>query len=168
MIPKYHTGAPCRYGHIADRFTSTGNCVECNRQRAHAFTNTVLRSGPVDTRPDRFLYAPITLRVHPDDHDALYTFVDHLNAARGRGPHPRPAKALDALTPLEVYLQAENVRWRGKLPFDEIIRVARDYRYAEEYGAGRDEGWWRRLMDGEDASPTDGAPLFVEPQEFKP
>lgn len=33
---RYHTGRPCLRGHVADRFTSTGQCVECvNTQNAH-------------------------------------------------------------------------------------------------------------------------------------
>jgi hypothetical protein len=28
---KYMTGRPCKHGHIAERRTDTGNCVECQR-----------------------------------------------------------------------------------------------------------------------------------------
>ena len=27
--PRYNTGKPCKHGHIADRFTSSGTCSEC-------------------------------------------------------------------------------------------------------------------------------------------
>lgn len=30
---RYFTGLPCVCGHIAERMTSTGGCVECNRER---------------------------------------------------------------------------------------------------------------------------------------
>lgn len=29
----YFTGKPCKRGHVAERFVSTRNCVECNRER---------------------------------------------------------------------------------------------------------------------------------------
>lgn len=28
---KYYTGVPCKHGHVAERSTSTGTCVECRR-----------------------------------------------------------------------------------------------------------------------------------------
>lgn len=28
---KYFTGKPCKHGHIAERYTMMGNCVECAR-----------------------------------------------------------------------------------------------------------------------------------------
>ena len=28
--PRYNTGKPCKHGHVADRFTSTANCVVCS------------------------------------------------------------------------------------------------------------------------------------------
>ena len=28
-LKRYFTGRPCKYGHIAERFTSNGSCVEC-------------------------------------------------------------------------------------------------------------------------------------------
>ena len=27
--PRYNTGKPCKHGHVADRFTSSGSCSEC-------------------------------------------------------------------------------------------------------------------------------------------
>lgn len=35
-ISNYWTGAPCRYGHLAPRTTSNGECQECARLRANA------------------------------------------------------------------------------------------------------------------------------------
>ncbi len=32
-LTRYNTGKPCVYGHMADRMTTTHNCVECNRNR---------------------------------------------------------------------------------------------------------------------------------------
>lgn len=28
-VKRYFTGKPCKYGHVAERFTSTGNCIAC-------------------------------------------------------------------------------------------------------------------------------------------
>jgi hypothetical protein len=33
-LTKYITGKPCKHGHIAERRTDTGNCIECQRLRA--------------------------------------------------------------------------------------------------------------------------------------
>lgn len=33
-IGKFYTGKRCRFGHLAERFVSSGNCVECDRRRA--------------------------------------------------------------------------------------------------------------------------------------
>lgn len=30
---RYFTGKPCKWGHIAERFVSSGTCVECNRTK---------------------------------------------------------------------------------------------------------------------------------------
>jgi hypothetical protein len=30
-LRKYMTGRPCKHGHVAERRTETGNCVECQR-----------------------------------------------------------------------------------------------------------------------------------------
>ena len=30
-LTKYMTGRPCKHGHLAERRTDTGNCIECRR-----------------------------------------------------------------------------------------------------------------------------------------
>jgi len=32
-LDRYYTGKPCKYGHVSERYLSTGICVECNRER---------------------------------------------------------------------------------------------------------------------------------------
>lgn len=32
-LTHYNTGKQCKHGHYGERFTSTGNCVECTKQR---------------------------------------------------------------------------------------------------------------------------------------
>lgn len=36
----YSTGKPCKRGHMAPRFRSTGNCTECNRERGRVSNMT--------------------------------------------------------------------------------------------------------------------------------
>ena len=36
----YFTGKPCKRGHIAQRFKSTGTCVECNRENVKRINST--------------------------------------------------------------------------------------------------------------------------------
>lgn len=38
----YFTGKPCKRGHVAPRFTSTRNCVECNKERGRVANMTHL------------------------------------------------------------------------------------------------------------------------------
>lgn len=46
--PKYYTGKPCVYGHIADRYSHNGQCIECGKlaaktNRAHPRAKIVAR-----------------------------------------------------------------------------------------------------------------------------
>jgi hypothetical protein len=36
-LKKYNTGKPCIHGHMADRYTGTGHCVECDISRSSKF-----------------------------------------------------------------------------------------------------------------------------------
>lgn len=38
---RYYTGRPCRNGHETFRYTSTGNCSACSKDRAHQFSEQV-------------------------------------------------------------------------------------------------------------------------------
>ncbi len=42
----YHTGKPCKYGHITDRTTSNGNCIECGNSRSIQRYHKVLKFDP--------------------------------------------------------------------------------------------------------------------------
>ena len=33
-LKRFFTGEPCKYGHVAERYVSTGACVECARLNA--------------------------------------------------------------------------------------------------------------------------------------
>lgn len=68
----FFTGKPCKYGHNAPRFVSTGGCVECNTNRAALFRKDA---------PARFTYA-----LHPDDVAAALAYCQALDLQRGRTP----------------------------------------------------------------------------------
>lgn len=34
---RYYTGRPCKHGHDAERFTSTGGCVSCMYEKSAAY-----------------------------------------------------------------------------------------------------------------------------------
>lgn len=36
-LHRYYTGKPCRNGHDAERYTSTGSCVVCSRENVNAY-----------------------------------------------------------------------------------------------------------------------------------
>ena len=33
-LSRFYTGRRCHVGHLAERYTTSGNCVECDRRRA--------------------------------------------------------------------------------------------------------------------------------------
>lgn len=76
-MKRFYTGKSCRYGHDAQRFVTTGGCVECNAQRSRAFRRP----------PGAFVYD-----LHPDDHAAALAYCQALDMQRGRAPNaPAPA-----------------------------------------------------------------------------
>jgi hypothetical protein len=76
---RYYTGQPCKHGHDAQRFVSTGACVACNVVRSRLFANSK------NSTAGRFVYS-----LHPDDHAAALAYCQALDLARGRTPrHPQ-------------------------------------------------------------------------------
>ena len=48
----YFTGKPCKYGHVARRFVSTGSCTACHsRDQQHARENKRLRAANMKRVP---------------------------------------------------------------------------------------------------------------------
>lgn len=39
-LPRYNTGKPCKRGHLSDRWTVNGHCMECGRERSIAWRAT--------------------------------------------------------------------------------------------------------------------------------
>lgn len=83
----YRTGRICRAGHDAERYTSTGGCVEClrvrNKDQAAAVREAIR---PTDDGSRLFTY-----RLHPDDHAAALAYCQGLDLQRGRIPQAAPA-----------------------------------------------------------------------------
>lgn len=71
-LTHFFTGKPCKYGHVAPRFVSTGGCAECNSERAARFRKDA---------PARFSYD-----LHPDDVAAALAYCQALDIQRGRVP----------------------------------------------------------------------------------
>jgi len=83
-LTHFFTGKPCKYGHVAPRFVSTGGCSECNSARAARFRKDA---------PARFSYD-----LHPDDVAAALAFCQALDIQRGRVPSSRERFAVGKFT----------------------------------------------------------------------
>jgi hypothetical protein len=42
-LTKFYTGKPCKYGHMVERYTSTGACLSCHNERARG-THVLVRT----------------------------------------------------------------------------------------------------------------------------
>ncbi len=83
-LKRYFTGSPCKHGHTAQRFVSTGNCCACNNERASSYKSKLQAA-----RSGHFSYP-----CHPDDVAALLAYAQALDMARGRLPFvPQAAPA---------------------------------------------------------------------------
>ena len=60
-LTRYYTGRPCKHGHVAERYTQNGMCVECQRGINSEWHKTV-------TKPGRKLANPKARR----EREALY------------------------------------------------------------------------------------------------
>jgi len=74
-LKRFYTGKPCKYGHDAQRFTTTGGCVACNAARSKLFAFAK------NTERGKFVYP-----LHPDDHAAARAYCQALDLARGYVP----------------------------------------------------------------------------------
>lgn len=81
---RFYTGKPCKYGHDAPRFVSTGGCTACNAARSQSFSRLSGANG------EAFAY-----KIHPDDYAALLAYAQALDIQRGRIPQT-PARAKPA------------------------------------------------------------------------
>lgn len=74
---RFFTGEPCRKGHIAQRYVTTGNCLAC---LAAANENWRTDQSRELTGARRKLFQ---VRAHPDDHAALFALAQALALDRG-------------------------------------------------------------------------------------
>lgn len=95
---RYYTGKPCIQGHVAERFTTTGGCVECNSMRAKAFQSTARKVSNARLQ-GAFFYM-----LHLDDHAAALAYCQALDLQRGRIPWQAKiaGESARAATPEEI------------------------------------------------------------------
>lgn len=72
---RFYTGKPCKYGHDAQRFVTTGACIACNAARSKLFSKAIANNGKT------FSYS-----LHPDDVAAALAYCQALDLQRGRVP----------------------------------------------------------------------------------
>lgn len=116
----YYTGRPCKSGHVALRYVSTGSCVECAKAATMSYNNKI--RGKI--RPVAYT-TMATLHVHPDDHEAVYALADYLNQQRGLPPIQRP-NVRPAAPPPDPRTQWERdyTMHRERFPHSVAVRLA--------------------------------------------
>jgi hypothetical protein len=75
----YNTGQPCKKGHTAARYASTGVCVQCNRDRSK---NNCNKSRYAKYNLGLGL-ENLMIGVHPDDKETIIAFNKALLFDRG-------------------------------------------------------------------------------------
>lgn len=82
-LKHYFTGKPCKHGHVAQRYITTGNCFECarrfvleNRQQIH------------DARPEVMMLRQVI--IPRQDCKTILAFIHGMMALRGLQPGPDP------------------------------------------------------------------------------
>jgi hypothetical protein len=69
-LTTYNTGSKCIRGHNSDRYTSTGNCIECLKRYSAKFKSR------------HAIYKIVEVRAHPADVAALTAYVEALRIQR--------------------------------------------------------------------------------------
>lgn len=94
---RFYTGRPCSKGHDAQRFVTTGGCVECNRQRSREFSKVVKATQSARTR------GLFTYPLRPEDYAAALAYCQALDMNAGLMPHiPDAKKPPDAALPFAL------------------------------------------------------------------
>lgn len=129
---KYTTGKPCARGHVAARYTTTGNCVECAREATKKYRVQVAGTA---TRNDPREFKAL---MHPDDHEQMVALANFLNQARGLPPVDRVVRPVDTRTEWEVWYDRHRVRYDHALS----ARWATDAAGPETHSPGwTNPGW---------------------------
>lgn len=113
---RYFTGRPCPHGHVAQRYVSTGACLQCL---------AVAREGTQRAAGAR-LRGQFAYPLHPDDHAAALAYCQSLDMARGRMPHVPPTPA-----PPTRPRTADEIAELRRLALGRIAEPAPDPRLAE-------------------------------------
>jgi len=98
----YFTGKPCRDGHTAPRYVSTGNCTQCQKERS-ASVASLMRKGKVSRIQGHFSYP-----LHADDFAAALAYCQALDMQRGIRPKTPKAEPKLATLTTEQLLQRRN------------------------------------------------------------
>src|SRR6185503_18369991 len=79
-LKKFNTGRPCNKGHNSDRYTSTGNCVACQREISSSARKTLTKriSATFDGR------AHIECKIPAERVTEFRQWVESLNYLAGR------------------------------------------------------------------------------------
>lgn len=107
---RYFTGEPCRAGHLAERYVTTGSCVMCQRAASERFRRNAAQAHVAALR-GHFSYP-----LHPDDQAAALAYCQALDLQRGRAPHvPTAAPAPRDEAAVYAQIAAHRERVAGSL-----------------------------------------------------
>lgn len=96
-LARFFTGRPCKHGHIAERYVTTGACIPCLRSFSQKYNAEYSSAGRVPT-------VRVSMQLHADDAEKVYLLADYLNKVRGLPACVRPAR-IDG-TPWELYVRS--------------------------------------------------------------
>lgn len=115
-LPRYSTGEPCKRGHLSERRTDSGACLECikaNRDTFKAKNADAFRALITGM-------APFGYHLHPDDVAAALAYCQALDMQRGRAPQtlrdfPKVAAVKGLVEPTWEEFEAERLKRFGHL-----------------------------------------------------
>lgn len=103
-LKRYNTGRPCINGHSADRYVTTGGCIECLRESQRTFVTAHKRQ-----RTARMMGA-FGYLLHKDDHAAALAYCQALDMQRGLMPRDALRYDRDESPMTSEQIQAERRR----------------------------------------------------------
>ena len=71
---KYYTGRPCKYKHVSQRYTNSGQCIACMLNRGKQYSSNIKAA-------DAGLVT-LTFHVHPNDVATVKAIVKDITASR--------------------------------------------------------------------------------------
>lgn len=82
-LAKYFTGVPCKHGHLEQRYTVTSACVSCLR----GYRGRIQQRVNTNKMALQLNYVQCSVKVHPQDVDAVNDFAEIVNNARTSGSY---------------------------------------------------------------------------------